>query len=212
VRVNGRHLVLGLGLMTLAAGCHTDMWVMPRAKVQGESTFFADKMDSRPKVTGTVARGQEMTDEGYETGYMNGKLVETIPASQAMGALKIKTFKELIERGKERYDIFCSHCHGAIGDGNGMIAQRGLTLRRPVGNYHTDRLRQMQDGHFVDVIGKGYGVMKPLGYAVPVEDRWAITAFIRAMQRSQAPDAKIGYQKQTFAPVSRPAPATQVNP
>lgn len=171
----------------VASGCHTDMWVQPRAQVQGESTFFADRMDARPKVAGTVARGQATVDPAYVSGYNDGKLVDKVPAEQAMKDLGLKTYRELLERGKERYEIFCSHCHGGVGDGKGMIAQRGLEMARPVATYHTDRLRKIQDGHIFDAITNGYGVMFSQKDRVPVEDRWAIVTYVRALQRSQAP-------------------------
>ncbi|MFN7577784.1 MAG: c-type cytochrome, partial [Armatimonadota bacterium] len=94
--------------------------------------------------------------------------------------------KALIARGKARYQIFCTHCHGAVGDGEGMIAQRGLTLARPVASYHTDRLRELPDGHIFDVITNGFGTMYPFSDRIPdPNDRWAIVAYIRTLQYSQ---------------------------
>jgi mono/diheme cytochrome c family protein len=179
-------LPLMLGVTTVLAGCHTDMWVQPKSKPQHASEFFEDGMVSRPKVKGTVARGQQMDDPIYFTGRSaDGKLIAAIPADRAMTELKLESYKDLLMRGKERYTVFCSPCHGQIGDGKGMIASRGLSLKRPVGNYHTDRLRQMPVGHFFDVMTNGYGVMYSVSTRVPVEDRWAIAAYIRVLQRSQ---------------------------
>lgn len=182
-------LILSLGAATLLAGCHTDMWVQPKTKPQHASDFFEDGMASRPKIKGTVARGQNVDDVAYQTGRSeDGKLVAAIPADRAMSDLKLETYKDLLMRGKERYTVFCSPCHGQIGNGQGMIATRGLTLRRPVGNYHTNRLREMPVGHFFDVMTNGYGVMYSFSSRVPVEDRWAIAAYIRVLQRSQNAD------------------------
>lgn len=182
-----RRLLLLLPLAVILAGCHTDMWVQPKATVQGQSNFFPDKMDSRPKIEGTLARGQVKDDPVYFSGRENGKLVTEIPATRAMSELKINTYKEFIERGQERYEAFCSHCHGGLGDGQGMIAKRGLALQRPVGNYHTDRLREMSVGHFFEVMTHGQGVMYSMATKVEVPDRWAIASYIRALQRSQDP-------------------------
>lgn len=184
-----KKILLLLGCLVFVSGCHTDMWVQPKATVQGESTFFADKMDSRPKIGGTVARGQVKDDPAYFDGRQNGKLVTEIPSKRAMSKLKIENYKEFLLRGQERFKVFCSHCHGQLGDGQGMIAKRGLNLKRPVGNYHTDRLRQMAVGHFFEVMTHGQGVMYSMATKIDVEDRWAIAAYIRALQRSQDPAA-----------------------
>lgn len=190
-----------LALSIFAAGCHTDMWVQPKARVQGPSDFFADGRDSRPKIAGTVARGQQLDDPVYVTGRENGKLVTKVPA-RAMKDLGITEYKEFLLRGEDRFKAFCSHCHGQLGDGKGMIAQRGLELKRPVGNYHTDRLQKMAIGHFFEVMTHGQGVMLPMAGRVDVADRWAIAAFIRALQRSQDPDAmnKIDSTSQSSQP------------
>lgn len=157
-------------------GCHPDMWQQPKFKAQDESTFFSDHNSSRLAVKGTVPFGQPLVDSALERGYLDGKLVRDIPVPVTM---------EMIDRGQERFDVFCSHCHGAIGDGTGMISQRGYNIERPVATYHSDRLREMPSGHFFDVITNGYGAMFPLSDRIPVEDRWAIVAYIRVLQRSQ---------------------------
>lgn len=165
-------------LSLLAGGCHRDMWLQPKAKVNRESDFFADGLSSRPNVPGTVATEDVGLTRPVRTGYdSNGKLVREIPMAVT---------KELIARGKERYQIFCTHCHGAVGDGEGMIAQRGLTLAQPVASYHTDRLRELPDGHIFDVITNGFGTMYPFSDRLPdPNDRWAIVAYIRTLQYSQ---------------------------
>ncbi len=163
-------------------GCHIDMWRQPKVRAQQESTFFADQSAMRLPVHGTIARGQDKQNEPLETGFEdapNGKkqYVKTIP---------IPVTPELLKRGQERFNIFCTPCHGKLGDGNGMIAQRGFSLRRPPGNYHTDRLRKMPIGHFYDVITNGYGAM--FSYASRIQDtkdRWAIVAYVRVLQKSQ---------------------------
>lgn len=173
------------------AGCHTDMWVQPHLRAQTFSEFgnFSDHATSRPVVFGTVARGEQDDDPGYDTGRANGKLIDQIPVATAIAHepkfLHINNFKDFLERGKERFTIYCTPCHGQLGDGQGMIATRGLALKRQPATYHTDRLRKMPVGHFFDVITNGYGVM--FSYAARVEkpDRWAIAAYIRVLQMSQ---------------------------
>lgn len=171
------HFIWILAVATMAAGCHRDMWLQAKEKGNRESAFFADGNTSQPRVPGTVAVDEADQTSGYMTGYVNGKLVTQIP---------IQVTPELVARGKDRFEIFCTHCHGAIGDGEGMIAQRGMKLAQPPATYHSDRLRQMSDGHFFDVITNGYGVMYPFSDRLPDErDRWAIVAYIRALQLSQ---------------------------
>lgn len=171
-----RLAALALGLF--AVGCHTDMWVQPKAKSQSLSEFssWEQQSNSRVPVSGTVARGQARLDDAFFTGFENGQMIDRFP---------IKVTKEVLARGQERFDIYCSHCHGRLGDGKGMIAQRGLVLARPPATYHTDRLREMPVGHFYDVITNGYGVMYRQAPNVDPADRWAIVAWIRVLQLSQ---------------------------
>ena len=173
-----------LALLPIAAsslvigGCHTDMWRQPREEPYAESTFYSDGQSSRPLMPGTIPRGHERQDGAYFTGAANGRYVDAFPAG-------ITVNQELLDRGQERFDAYCSPCHGRLGNGQGMIAQRGLALKRPVGNYHTDRLRNMPVGHFYDVITNGYGTMYSYASRVEPQDRWAIVAYIRALQLSQ---------------------------
>lgn len=160
-------------------GCHTDMWRQPKGEPLGENSFFPDGQMSRPLLAGTVARGHARLDDAFYTGAKDGKWLDEIP---------LPVTKAFLKRGQERYDIFCSPCHGALGDGNGMIAQRGFTLKRPVGNIHTDRLRKMPVGHFYDVITNGYGTMYSYASRVQPNDRWAIVAYLKALQLSQWAD------------------------
>jgi len=152
---------------------------------QQESLFFADQSAMRLPVHGTVARGQDRQNEPLETGFEDGpdgkkRYVRNIPEPLAVN-------EAFLRRGQERYNIFCTPCHGKIGDGNGMIARRGFALRRKPGDYHTDRLRKMPIGHFYDVVTNGYGAMFSYASRIQdVSDRWAIAAYIRVLQKAQA--------------------------
>lgn len=183
----GSFAILG-ALALLAAGCHTDMWTQPKALPQQSSDILPNGQVSQMPVEGTVARGRLRDDEGFYTGFENGKLVKELPATLVIDGETLSTQTDLakiLRRGKDRFEIFCTHCHGALGDGKGMIAQRGLELRRPPATYHTDRLREMAIGHFFDVQTNGYGAMFSYASRIEPSDRWAIAAYIRALQLSQ---------------------------
>ena len=177
-----RRLLATLGLLFACAGCRLDMHVQPRYNPYDPSDFFADGLSARMPVAGTVPRG-ELTlgpNELLYTGKVNGQPSELFPFPVTM---------EIVERGRERFDVFCSPCHGFSGDGDGMIIQRGFP--RPP-SFHEDRMRAAPAGHYFDVITNGFGVMYPYGYRVPPRDRWAIIAYIRALQLSrQAPVADL---------------------
>lgn len=179
------------GSALILAGCHTDMWVQPKANYQQPNDLFPDGKTARPLVDGTVARGHLKTDSAhYEGRNTDGKLVTDIPTSLVLDGKKVDTTtaegrEVMLKRGQERFEIFCSHCHGVIGDGKGMITQRGLVLRRPPANYNTDRLRKMPIGHFYDVITNGFGAMFSQRSRVESDDRWAIASYIRVLQASQ---------------------------
>jgi mono/diheme cytochrome c family protein len=175
MRFRSETIALGLAVLMLA-GCNTDMWVQPKTEPYRESDLFPDGQSARPLVPGTIPRGYARLDEGYFTGQVGGKWLKEIPVQITM---------DLLKRGQERFNIYCSPCHSRIGDGQGMVAKRGFDLRRPVGNYHTDRLRAMPAGHFYDVITNGYGAMFSYASRVEPADRWAIVAYIRALQLSQ---------------------------
>ncbi|HUP58905.1 MAG TPA: cytochrome c [Thermoanaerobaculia bacterium] len=130
-------------------------------------------MAARPRIAGTVARGELSVDPFLETGKMNNALGDGFP---------FPVTKEIVDRGQERFDIYCQQCHSRTGDGNGMIPARGL--RRPP-SFHTDRLRTAPTGHFFDVITNGLGAMAPYRTMIPARDRWAIIAYVRALQLSQ---------------------------
>jgi Cytochrome C oxidase, cbb3-type, subunit III len=170
-----RNLVVAFAAITVV-GCNTDMWVQQKTHPLGSSELFADGAGSRPLVPGTVPRGHLREDGVFYTGIENGKWVDKIP---------VPVTNELLKRGRDRFDIYCSPCHGRLGDGKGMIAQRGFQLKRPVGNYHSDRLRKMPVGHFYDVITNGYGAMYSYASRIEPQDRWAVVAYIRVLQLSQ---------------------------
>ncbi len=151
-----------------------------RYRPLSQTTFFGDERSARPEVPGTVARGHLEADSAFYTGRVNGQLVTALPVPLTL---------KLLERGQERFNVFCSPCHDRTGYGNGMIVQRGF--QHPP-SYHIDRLRQAPIGHFFEVPTRGFGVMPSYAAQVPAEDRWAIAAYIRALQLSQnAPVADV---------------------
>jgi len=168
--------LLLLPLLVLVSGCHTDMWRQPKHDAYDASDFFPDGQANRPLIPDTIARGKLREDDRFFTGVENKRWIDRLP---------VAVTKDLLLRGQERFNIFCSPCHGQIGDGNGMIAQRGLNTERPVSSLHTQRLREMPVGHFYDVITNGYGAMYSYASRVEPQDRWAIVAYIRALQFSQ---------------------------
>ena len=145
----------------------------PRYEPLVRSTFFGDDRAARPLVEGTVARGQLRSDEHLYTGKERGKLVDTFP---------FPVTRAVMARGQQRFNIFCSPCHDRVGTGQGMIVRRGY---RVPPSFHIDRLRQAPAGHFFDVMSKGFGVMPEYAQQIQPEDRWAIVAYIRALQLSQ---------------------------
>ncbi len=169
---NSWRLALGLGLV-LAGGCRQDMHDQPKYRGLRASAFFADGASARPLVEGTVARGTLQEDEAFFTGKVNKVDVKELPF--AVDA-------QLLDRGEERFTIYCTPCHGRTGAGNGMVVQRGF--RQPP-SFHLERLRQADAGHFFDVISNGFGAMPDYRAQVTARDRWAIVAYIRALQLSQ---------------------------
>jgi len=172
--------VLSLAALSIfSVGCsRLDMQDQPKFKAQGANQFFVDGRDGRPELDGTIARGQLNEDTAfYEGRDAAGKDLEAFP---------IAVDKAVIERGRQRYDIYCSPCHGRLGNGLGMIVQRGF--KQPP-SYHIERLRNAPVGHFFDVITNGYGAMLNYSQQIQVRDRWAIVAYIRALQYSQNANA-----------------------
>jgi Cytochrome C oxidase, cbb3-type, subunit III len=157
--------------MFLGAGCdhlRQDMATQPKNKPLSPSGFFPDGRSERPLVDNTVARGSIANDQ--------------LVVPKDSNRFPIPVNLDLLERGQERYNIFCSPCHGLQGDGNGMVAMRGM--KHPP-TYHQERLRQVPNGYFYDVISNGFGQMLDYSAQVPPRDRWAIIAYIRALQLSR---------------------------
>lgn len=187
--------VIGLS----AAGCRYDMQDQPRYKSYKKSDFFKDGRASRDLPEGTVPRGQLKADKAFYTGKIANPdpNVVVTTTTDALGNTLVSSFpndidefpvpvtKELVDRGQERYNIYCIVCHGPVGKGDGMVSRRGFP-QPPT--YHDDRLRNAPVGHFFDVITNGWGKMNSYASAVPAGDRWAIIAYIRALQVSQDPD------------------------
>ena len=154
-----------------AFGCQrNDMWYQAKARTYSESDFFANHQTARPLIAGTVARGHLDDDDFLYKGTQNGQPTTMFP---------FRITKEILVHGEERYNIYCSVCHGLSGEGSGMIVQRGFP--RPP-SFDEERLRMVPVGHFYRVMTYGYGVMFPYSNRVVPEDRWAIAAYIRALQ------------------------------
>jgi len=166
-------LIVVLGLSLWGVGCRQDMHDQPKYIPLRESTFFSDARSARPVIAGTVARGQLREDTLLYTGKVNGADATTLPFA---------VDEKVMARGRERYDIYCAPCHGRTGAGDGMIVQRGY--RRPA-TLHQDRLRESPVGHFFDVITNGFGAMPDYATQIKAEDRWAIIAYVRALQLSE---------------------------
>ncbi len=160
-------------LLAVASGCRNDMHDQPKYKPLAASMLFKDGRAARPLVPGTVARGHLDDDVVLVTGRTERGYAETLPFPLTPAVL---------ERGRERFDIYCSPCHDRVGSGGGMIVQRGY--KRPP-SFHIDRLREIPIGYFFEVATRGFGNMPGYAPQVPVRDRWAIAAYIRALQLSQ---------------------------
>lgn len=167
-----RFIVL-VGLCLPVAGCRSEMYDQPRYEALEPSGFFRDGKSARPLVEGTIAQGQLSMDEHFYAGKQNGELVNTFP---------FPITPEILQRGQERFNIYCSPCHSRLGDGRGMIVQRGF---QSPPSFHIPRLREAPVGHFFDVITKGFGAMFDYSAQISPRDRWAIIAYIRALQLSQ---------------------------
>lgn len=193
----GRRSAIALIALLALAGCRQKMSNQPRYDPYEASSFFEDGMSARPRIEGTVARGELTANPFFDTGKVNGTVVDGFP-----GAVTL----DVLNRGQQRYDIYCGQCHGRTGDGNGMIPARGY--RRPP-SFHTATLRTAPTGHFFDVITNGFGAMPPYGTMVPPGDRWAIVAYIRALQLSQnatVNDVPAGDRAKLDAPPPSAAP------
>jgi hypothetical protein len=164
-----------VGVLLACSGCRQDMHVQPRYNPYEPTDFFDDGQSARMPVAGTVPRGELSLgpQELLYTGKVNGAVAEVFP---------FPVTREIMNRGQERFNIYCTPCHGMAGEGDGMIVQRGF---RSPPSFHVDRLRTAPAGHFFDVITNGFGVMYAYGSRVPPRDRWAIIAYIRALQLSR---------------------------
>ena len=190
--------ILCVLLLAALAGCdRLDMYDQPRYEALEASNFFGDGLSARPRVEGTIPRGGLHDDIPFYTGKDGDQLVSRIPDAVYRAVYdgnpqhfdrpfdqieEVALRQALLERGRERFDIYCSVCHGRTGDGDGMVVRRGF--RRPP-TYHSDRLRQAAAGHFFDVITNGFGAMSSYASRVDAADRWAIIAYLRALQFSQ---------------------------
>lgn len=169
-------LVSGLLLAAgLVAGCRQDMHDTPRYEALEQSDFFADKRGMRPIPEGTVARGMLRDDDVFYTGKLDGEAVAALPAQVTLDAA-------FIDRGQNRFNIYCAPCHSQLGDGNGTVVQRGY--KRPT-SFHDPRLRGVAIGYFYDVMTNGFGQMPDYAAQIAPRDRWAIAAYVRALQLSQ---------------------------
>jgi mono/diheme cytochrome c family protein len=169
-----RPALLALAVVSiLAGGCRQDMHDTPRYDPYEASAFFPDGRASRPLVAGTVARGHLDEDEEFFRGRRNGALIDEMP---------VPVTAELLARGRQRFDIYCSPCHARTGLGNGIVVQRGFPHPPSL---HEKRLREAPLGYFLDVMTNGFGRMASYRLQVEPADRWAIVAYIRALQLSQ---------------------------
>jgi mono/diheme cytochrome c family protein len=165
-------LLLTISLL-LSSACRQKMSNQPKYDPLEPSDFFSDGMSARPRIPGTVARGELAIDGFLATGKIGNADGDGFP---------FPITADVMNRGQERFNIYCSPCHGRGGDGNGMIPSRGL--RHPP-SFHTDALRNAKTGHFFDVMTNGFGAMPTYAPQIPVNDRWAIIAYIRALQLSR---------------------------
>ena len=214
-------IFLALIVVVFTAGCRRDMQDQPKVKPLRGATFFSDGLGSRQPIEGTIPRGYLRDNVEFYTGKKAG--AATAPATTAQqqtanapqpapGApqnsfpddvveFPIPVTKEVVLRGRERYNIFCSACHGMTGNGDGMIVRRGF---RRAASFNDDRLRQAPVGHFFDAMTNGWGAMPSYAPQIPVQDRWAIVAYIRALQASQQNTATASVSP---APSPSPTPA-----
>ena len=170
---SARSAISALIVVVLLSGCRQDMHDQPKYIPLRESTFFGDLRSARPFVEGTVARGHLHDDTLLYSG-------KTGSADAAVFPFAVDA--RVMARGQERFDIYCSPCHGRTGLGDGMVVRRGY--RRPP-SYHQDRLRDAPVGHFFDVITNGFGAMPDYASQIAAVDRWAIVAYVRALQLSE---------------------------
>ena len=190
---------MGLLAVLALAACRQDMHDQPRFKPLARSDFYSDLRSARPPVEGTVARGQLHEDSYFYTGKMGSAPGDYMPFA---------VNEEVLARGQERFNIYCSPCHSELGDGNGVIVQRGY---RAPPSYHTERLRKAPLGYFFDVMTNGFGAMPEYASQIATRDRWDIVAYIRALQLSQnatAADVPAGQKVPSAVPLFRGEPGS----
>jgi mono/diheme cytochrome c family protein len=183
-----------LALICLTTACRIDMHIQPYYRPLAKSDFFADGRSARNPVDGTVARGDLREDSYLYTGKIGGNPGEYMP---------FPVTPDVLTRGQDRFNVYCTPCHGRVGDGNGFIPSRGL--KRPP-SYHIDRLRKAPVGYFFDVMTNGFGVMQDYSAQIAPRDRWAIVAYVRALQLSQnatSADVPAGQKVPSEAPEFR---------
>jgi mono/diheme cytochrome c family protein len=161
-------------VIALTSACRLDMHVQPRLNPLSRSDFYSDQRSERAPVEGTVARGQLQQDTYFYTGKIGNNPGDFMP---------FPVTKPVLERGRERYNIFCAPCHSRVGDGNGVVPTRGFARKPP--SYHIPRLEKAPLGYFFDVMTNGFGIMPDYASQIPPEDRWDIVAYVRALQLSQ---------------------------
>ena len=186
-------------LLTATVACRQDMHDQPKYIPLRQSQFFKDASSARPLVEDTVARGTLQDDVGFFTGKDGAKEVDALP---------FPLTAQVLDRGEQRFNIYCSPCHDNLGTGQGMIVRRGY--RQPP-TFHIDRLRQAPLGHFVDVMTNGFGAMPDYRAQVAPRDRWAIAAYIRALQLSQhasVADVPADDRPKLSQPAARPSERT----
>ena len=183
--LNRRYLPLAFAVIALT-GCQHTMRTQPRYDPLEESTFFPDGQSARPLVRGTIARGQFPADSPFATGRSEGDLIDELPEDPRTPGEPMQLTTALLDRGRQRFNIYCAACHDRTGSGHGMVVQRGFPAPP---SFHAgddgQRLRAAPLGHFFDVITRGFGRMPSHAGQVSPRDRWAIAAYIRALQLSQ---------------------------
>jgi mono/diheme cytochrome c family protein len=195
-------LLFAVCCLLFTASCRRDMQDQPKMKPYRSTTFYRDGLSTRPPVAGTVPRGFLNEDSEYFTGKKAGRTsgaatsgpqpgTTSTTSATATGAaafpddvevFPLPVTDELVARGRERYDIFCSACHGYTGRGDGMVVRRGF---RRAASFHDERLRAAPVGHYFDAMTNGWGAMPSYSHQISVKDRWAIAAYIRALQLTQ---------------------------
>jgi mono/diheme cytochrome c family protein len=168
------HLALASCIVMGIAGCRQDMHNQPKYVPLRSSEFFPNGRSAQEQVAGTVARGELHENAYFYSGKIGNKEQDTFP---------FPITEAVMERGRERYDIYCSPCHSRVGDGNGMIVKRGY---RQAANFHDQKYLTQPVGHFYDVISHGWGAMPDYASQIEPADRWAIAAYIRALQSAQS--------------------------